>query len=179
MDDHLELASRRGADASLLVLFGIIALFTSAVTLACYVKFFGMTFTSSRLRMERPEARSREVPAVDAAAQARPRRLVCVVQGLLPVLSIGLVIGRLRDDPRAPSSTPPTLAGSVATTVRLGRGRQPDGSPAGRRSPRRPCRRIVASDPRPWRLAFGAPAAKVGAARRRSRPRPGSAATRT
>ena len=30
-----------------LVLFGIIALFTSAVTLACYVKFFGMTFTSS------------------------------------------------------------------------------------------------------------------------------------
>lgn len=27
--------------------FGIIALFTSVVTLACYVKFFGMAFTSS------------------------------------------------------------------------------------------------------------------------------------
>jgi formate hydrogenlyase subunit 3/multisubunit Na+/H+ antiporter MnhD subunit len=36
-----------GSDVMFLVIFGIIALFTSAVTLSCYVKFFGMTFTST------------------------------------------------------------------------------------------------------------------------------------
>ena len=36
-----------GDTSLLLVLFGIAALFTSVVTLACYVKFFGMAFTAS------------------------------------------------------------------------------------------------------------------------------------
>ncbi len=36
-----------GGEVLFLVIFGIIALFTSAVTLSCYVKFFGMTFTSA------------------------------------------------------------------------------------------------------------------------------------
>ena len=36
-----------GSEHLFLAIFGIIALFTSAITLSCYVKFFGMTFTSS------------------------------------------------------------------------------------------------------------------------------------
>jgi formate hydrogenlyase subunit 3/multisubunit Na+/H+ antiporter MnhD subunit len=36
-----------GSEVMFLAIFGIIALFTSAVTLSCYVKFFGMSFTST------------------------------------------------------------------------------------------------------------------------------------
>ncbi|HMA53818.1 MAG TPA: proton-conducting transporter membrane subunit, partial [Acidobacteriota bacterium] len=51
-----------GEGTVLLVLFGIVALFTSAVTLACYVKFFGMAFTSSGSEWNAVKP-VREVPA--------------------------------------------------------------------------------------------------------------------
>jgi formate hydrogenlyase subunit 3/multisubunit Na+/H+ antiporter MnhD subunit len=72
-----------------LVLFGIIALFTSAVTLACYVKFFGMAFTSSGSEWNVRKT-IREVPA----SMLVPKLVltaVALVQGFFPVLSIGLV----------------------------------------------------------------------------------------
>jgi len=77
-----------------LVLFGIIALFTSAVTLACYVKFFGMAFTSagSEWNIGKPV---REVPA-SMLAPKLVMTAVCLVQGLVPALSIGLVLAGLR-----------------------------------------------------------------------------------
>ncbi len=76
-----------------LVLFGIVALFTSAVTLACYVKFFGMAFTSagSEWNVGRPV---REVPA-SMLAPKLVLTAVALVQGLFPVLSVGLVLTAL------------------------------------------------------------------------------------
>ncbi len=79
-----------GNSASLLVLFGIVALFTSAVTLACYVKFFGMAFTSSGAewnigRTVREVPRSMLAPKIILAA-------VCLGQGLLPAASFSLIL---------------------------------------------------------------------------------------
>jgi hydrogenase-4 component B len=76
-----------------LVLFGIVALFTSAVTLACYVKFFGMAFTSagSEWNVGRPV---REVPA-SMLAPKLALTAVALVQGLFPALSVGLVLTAL------------------------------------------------------------------------------------
>lgn len=77
-----------------LVLFGIVALFTSAVTLACYVKFFGMAFTSSgaEYHAHRP---IREVPASMLAPKIA-LTAVTLVQGLFPFLTVGLVVSALR-----------------------------------------------------------------------------------
>ena len=73
-----------------LVLFGIVALFTSAVTLACYVKFFGMAFTSSG--SEWSVGRTiREVPG-SMLAPKLVLTAVALVQGLFPVLFVGLVL---------------------------------------------------------------------------------------
>jgi formate hydrogenlyase subunit 3/multisubunit Na+/H+ antiporter MnhD subunit len=83
-----------GNGAGLLVLFGIIALFTSAVTLACYVKFFGMAFTSSGTEWN--SGRSvREVPG----SMLAPKIIltaVCLVQGLVPAASFSLILTALR-----------------------------------------------------------------------------------
>ncbi len=78
-----------GAGAPVLVLFGIAALFTSAVTLACYVKFFGMTFTSSGAQWTVAK-KVREVPA----SMLLPKFVlaaVCLAQGLLPVFFYRLI----------------------------------------------------------------------------------------
>ncbi len=76
-----------------LVLFGIVALFTSAVTLACYVKFFGMAFTSSGSEWSVGKA-IREVPA-SMLAPKLVLTAVALIQGLFPVLSVGLVLKAL------------------------------------------------------------------------------------
>ncbi|MCP4129562.1 MAG: hypothetical protein GY754_00975 [bacterium] len=80
-----------GKDAVFLVLFGIIALFTSALTLSCYVKFFGMTFTSSGVEWN-TEKKVKEVPA----GMLIPKlvlTVLCLVQGLIPFFYFDAIIG--------------------------------------------------------------------------------------
>jgi NADH:ubiquinone oxidoreductase subunit 5 (subunit L)/multisubunit Na+/H+ antiporter MnhA subunit len=74
-----------------LVLFGIVALFTSAITLASYVKFFGMTFASSGVEwnVRRPIT---EVPATMLIPKVLLAAL-CLVQGLFPAFFFGAFIG--------------------------------------------------------------------------------------
>lgn len=80
-----------GSEVIFLVLFGIIALFTSAITLSCYVKFFGMTFTSAGAEwIEDKEIR--EVPG----SMLLPKIILatlCIVQGLLPAAYYSLLVG--------------------------------------------------------------------------------------
>jgi formate hydrogenlyase subunit 3/multisubunit Na+/H+ antiporter MnhD subunit len=83
-----------GDGTLVLVLFAIIALFTSAVTLACYVKFFGMAFTSAGAEWNVGKP-IREVPASMLAPKI-VLTVVALVQGLFPVLSVGLVISALQ-----------------------------------------------------------------------------------
>jgi hydrogenase-4 component B len=73
-----------GSNILFLVIFGIIALFTSAITLASYVKFFGMTFASSGAEWNVSKT-IKEVPFM----MLLPKfilALLCVAQGLLPIL---------------------------------------------------------------------------------------------
>jgi formate hydrogenlyase subunit 3/multisubunit Na+/H+ antiporter MnhD subunit len=78
-----------GSGWTLLVPFGIIALFTSTVTLACYVKFFGLSFTASGV--EAPADKPiREVPGSMLAAKAG-LAMLCLVQGLAPFLFVRLI----------------------------------------------------------------------------------------
>lgn len=83
-----------GGAGAVLVLFGIVALFTSAVTLACYVKFFGMAFTSAGTEwtVAKPV---REVPASMLAPKVALAAL-CLVQGLFPFLFYGLIASAFR-----------------------------------------------------------------------------------
>ncbi len=79
-----------GNTVMILVIFGIIALFTSAVTLACYVKFFGMMFTSvgHEWNVKKPV---KEVPATMLV----PKLIltaVCLMQGLMPFLFYRIII---------------------------------------------------------------------------------------
>lgn len=83
-----------GGASAVLVLAGIIALFTSAVTLACYVKFFGMAFTGSGAGTP-AEGGVREVPASMLAPKIF-LAAVCIAQGLFPFLFIGLISSALR-----------------------------------------------------------------------------------
>ncbi len=83
-----------GNGALALVIFGIVALFTSAVTLACYVKFFGMAFTSSGSEWNVGKT-VREVPA-SMLAPKLALTAVALVQGLFPALSVGLVLAALQ-----------------------------------------------------------------------------------
>jgi formate hydrogenlyase subunit 3/multisubunit Na+/H+ antiporter MnhD subunit len=68
-----------------LVLLGLVAILTSALTLASFLKFYGMTFLSrsSHLVRERSAARSLEVDALMKAPQVLLAAL-CVVVGLVP-----------------------------------------------------------------------------------------------
>jgi hydrogenase-4 component B len=83
-----------GNATAFLVLFGIVALFTSVVTLACYVKFFGMAFTSSgsEWNVSKP---IREVP-VSMLAPKIALAAVCLAQGLFPAAFFGLIMAVLR-----------------------------------------------------------------------------------
>ena len=85
--------SWRGDATGFLVMFGIVALFTSAVTLASYVKFFGMTFASSGVEWNVTQ-KIREVPA----SMLIPKiilAVLCLVQGLFPSF-YGLIVIVLR-----------------------------------------------------------------------------------
>lgn len=78
-----------GKEAGVLVLFGVIALMTSAITLASYVKFFGMTFTS--VGIDAAEKKDiREVGALMLLPKA-VLAIICVIQGFLPLVFIGLI----------------------------------------------------------------------------------------
>jgi hydrogenase-4 component B len=83
-----------GNATGFLVLFGIVALFTSAVTLACYVKFFGMAFTSSGSEWSVAK-KIREVPA-SMLAPKLVLAAVCLIQGLFPAAFYGLIMTVLR-----------------------------------------------------------------------------------
>ncbi len=87
-------SSLLAGDASvLLVLFGIAALFTSVVTLACYVKFFGMAFTASGSEWT-VKKEIREVPVLMLLPKLA-LAAVCIVQGLFPFLFFGLISSAL------------------------------------------------------------------------------------
>jgi len=78
-----------GNEMLFLVLFGIIALFTSAITLSCYVKFFGMAFTSVGSEWS-VEKEIKEVP-VSMLVPKVILTILCIVQGLLPFLYFGMI----------------------------------------------------------------------------------------
>ncbi len=71
-----------GQNTIYLVMFGIVALFTSAITLASYVKFYGMTFTSSGSTWN-VKKNIKEVPGIMILPKVI-LAVLCVVQGLLP-----------------------------------------------------------------------------------------------
>jgi hydrogenase-4 component B len=98
-----------------LVMFGIVALFTSAITLASYVKFFGMTFASSGVEWNvgRP---IREVPATMLIPKIFLAGL-CLFQGLFPAFFFGAFIGMFRNAEGSilqPVFSGPALDGLVA-----------------------------------------------------------------
>ncbi|TJZ74208.1 proton-conducting transporter transmembrane domain-containing protein [Chitiniphilus eburneus] len=77
-----------GKAVGIFVIFGIIALVTSAMTLATYVKFYGMTFTSVGVEWNEKN----DIHEVSASMLA-PKLLlaaVCLVQGLFPFLFVQL-----------------------------------------------------------------------------------------
>ncbi|RFT17013.1 MAG: Formate hydrogenlyase subunit 3 [Candidatus Saccharicenans subterraneus] len=78
-----------GKDSLLLTMAGIVALFTAAFTLACYVKFFGLAFTSAgagwKLKREiREVPGSLLVPKIFLAA-------ICLSQAFLPAVYVRLI----------------------------------------------------------------------------------------
>jgi len=79
-----------GNDVLFIVLFGIVALFTSAVTLSCYVKFFGMTFTSAGSEWTIGKD-IREVPGLMLLPKVL-LTLLCIVQGLVPFFYFNTII---------------------------------------------------------------------------------------
>ena len=80
-----------GNQSLMLAIFGIIALFTSAVTLASYVMFFGMTFTSSGVEWT-VKKEIKEVPWTMLLPKVI-LAILCLVQGLLPILYFEMFIG--------------------------------------------------------------------------------------
>ncbi len=86
-----------GSGVLFLVIFGIIALFTSAITLSCYVKFFGMTFTSTGTEWSLA-TKPKEVPATMIVPKAI-LALLCIVQGLLPFFYFQVIIDMIRKSP--------------------------------------------------------------------------------
>lgn len=103
--------SAAGAEQQLgfLVLFGIIALFTSAVTLASYVKFFGSTFASSGTEWNTTR-KVREVPALMLIPKII-LAILCVIQGLFPYLYYRAAISLFGN---APGSSLETLFSGAA-----------------------------------------------------------------
>ena len=107
-----------GQRVLVLVMFGIVALFTSAITLASYVKFFGMTFASSGAEwsVRRP---IKEVPATMLIPKVLLAAL-CLVQGLFPVFFFRTFIGIFKNAEGSilrPVFSGPALDGLVANPV--------------------------------------------------------------
>ncbi|MGB4269400.1 MAG: hypothetical protein WBK20_09485, partial [Spirochaetota bacterium] len=83
-----------GSQIFFLALFGIIALFTSALTLACYVKFFGMSFASAGVEWNvehKPQEVSWKmlVPKIILG-------LLCIVQGIVPFVYYEVIMNIFR-----------------------------------------------------------------------------------
>ena len=79
-----------GSAAPAFVFFAIVALMVSAITLASYVKFFGMTFTAA----PGPCVRERQ-PKEVGWGMILPKALLavaCLVQGLLPVIFVTVIL---------------------------------------------------------------------------------------
>lgn len=109
-----------GRGAALLVLLGVVALFTSAVTLACYVKFFGLTFTAAGAEWH-VKGEVKEVPGPLLAPQALLAG-ICVVQGLFPALFLRLAAAALRASPGfalGAGAAPDHVLDATAAGVRL------------------------------------------------------------
>lgn len=79
-----------GKSAGVIVLFGIVALLTSAITLALTVKFFGMIFTSSGVEWGEQKP-VREVGGVMLAPML-VLAAICLLQGFFPWLSVSLLL---------------------------------------------------------------------------------------
>ncbi len=79
-----------GTSAGIIVLFAVIALMTSAITLASYVKFFGMSFTASGIEWRRGTG-VREVGVLMLLPMSLLAAL-CLVQGFWPGFFVGLFI---------------------------------------------------------------------------------------
>lgn len=77
-----------GKTAGIFVIFGVIALVTSAMTLATYVKLYGMTFTSVGVEWN-DKNNVHEVSKVMLAPKL-VLAAVCLVQGFLPWLFVAL-----------------------------------------------------------------------------------------
>ncbi len=79
-----------GSEVMFLVIFGVIALFTSAITLSCYVKFFGMTFTSTGSEWT-INKEIKEVPFMMLLPKVI-LTIICIVQGLLPFVYYNVIV---------------------------------------------------------------------------------------
>ena len=79
-----------GSEIAFLAIFGIVALFTSAITLSCYVKFFGMTFTSAGSEWT-IKHEVKEVPFGMLLPKVVLTAL-CIVQGLIPFVYFQAII---------------------------------------------------------------------------------------
>jgi formate hydrogenlyase subunit 3/multisubunit Na+/H+ antiporter MnhD subunit len=77
-----------GKSAGLIVLFAVIALMTSTITLASYVKFFGMSFTAAGIEWTRGNG-VREVGVLMLLPMSLIAAL-CLVQGFFPLFFVGL-----------------------------------------------------------------------------------------
>ncbi|MCX7679412.1 MAG: proton-conducting transporter membrane subunit [Spirochaetes bacterium] len=73
-----------------LAIFGIIALFTSAITLSCYVKFFGMAFTSTGSEWD--VKKSIHEVSIGMLFPKFLLAVLCLVQGLFPIMYYKLII---------------------------------------------------------------------------------------
>lgn len=80
-----------GSEVLFLAIFAIVALFTSAITLACYVKFFGMTFTSSGSQWNTITP-IKEVPVTMLLPKV-VLAVFCLVQGLVPAFYFNTIAG--------------------------------------------------------------------------------------
>ncbi len=79
-----------GSEIGFLAIFGIVALFTSAITLSCYVKFFGMTFTSAGTEWT-IKHEIKEVP-LGMLIPKVVLTVLCIVQGLIPFVYFQAII---------------------------------------------------------------------------------------
>ncbi len=101
-----------------LAVFGIIALFTSAITLSCYVKFFGMTFTSTGSEWNV----KKDIKEV-SLGMLLPKfilALLCVVQGIFPYVYYRAIIEVFEKSRSSVLETALARAGRSITDASLG-----------------------------------------------------------
>jgi len=102
-----------GRNSLLLTLAGIIALFTAAFTLACYVKFFGLTFTSAGAGWKVKRS-IKEVPWKLLASEIF-LTVICLTQAFLPMAYVNLAGRSLRLSPGLvlPAAGADSLSGNL------------------------------------------------------------------